>query len=155
MKYHRYTEEDRPTVVEAVASSVSIRQALMKMGLAPKGGNYATFKRLVERWDLDTSHFLGRTQGLVPYEKKPIEEFLVKDSRTDGSYVRKRILEDNIKPHKCENCTLTEWLNEPIPLEIHHVNGNSRDHRIENLQLLCPNCHHLTDNFRGRNISRS
>ena len=50
----------------------------------------------------------------------------------------------------CENCQLTEWQGKPIPLEIHHINGINTDNRLENLQLLCPNCHALTDNYRGR-----
>jgi predicted HNH restriction endonuclease len=48
-------------------------------------------------------------------------------------------------------CELTEWLGQPIPLELHHVNGERTDHRLENLQLLCPNCHALTDTYRARN----
>ncbi|WP_083937631.1 HNH endonuclease [Hymenobacter aerophilus] len=49
---------------------------------------------------------------------------------------------------------LSEWVGEPIPLELHHINGINNDHRLENLQLLCPNCHALTDNYRGKNQKR-
>ena len=48
-------------------------------------------------------------------------------------------------------CERSEWLGEPIPLELHHLNGERTDHRIDNLQLLCPNCHALTDTYRAKN----
>ena len=46
-------------------------------------------------------------------------------------------------------------MDKPIPLELHHINGVHSDNRIENLQLLCPNCHALTDNYRCKNIGMS
>lgn len=58
----------------------------------------------------------------------------------------------NIREHKCEKCGLTEWQGEKIPLEVHHIDGNRRNNSLSNLQLLCPNCHSLTDNFRGKGL---
>jgi len=55
--------------------------------------------------------------------------------------------------HKCECCNSTLWLDSPIPLEIHHINGNPHNNDRDNLQLLCPNCHALTKNFCGKNIN--
>ena len=56
--------------------------------------------------------------------------------------------------YKCEKCGLSKWNGIQIPLQLHHINGNRYDNRIENLQLLCPNCHAQTDNFAGKNILR-
>ena len=67
----------------------------------------------------------------------------------------KRLLNANLKERICEHCENTLWLGNPIPLELHHINGVSSDNRLENLQLLCPNCHALTDNYRGKNIGMS
>ena len=53
--------------------------------------------------------------------------------------------------HTCFSCWLSNWLSWPIPLEVHHINWKSLDHRLENLQLLCPNCHALTDNYKFKN----
>jgi len=55
--------------------------------------------------------------------------------------------------HRCECCRLTEWLNNPITLELEHVDGDNRNNKKENLKLLCPNCHSMTETWRGRNIN--
>jgi Zn finger protein HypA/HybF involved in hydrogenase expression len=61
------------------------------------------------------------------------------------------LLKEKMKARYCEDCGLTEWKNHPIQLELHHRNGVNNGHRLENLQLLCPNCHALTDKCRGKN----
>ncbi len=63
-----------------------------------------------------------------------------------------RLLKEEFKQHQCENCNLTEWFSKPIPLELHHIDENRFNNSFENLQLLCPNCHALTDNYRAKNI---
>ena len=70
--------------------------------------------------------------------------------------LRERLLKEGLKEHKCENpkCGLSEWHNLPIPLQLHHINGDRTDNRLENLQLLCPNCHALTDNYCGRKLKK-
>jgi len=60
-----------------------------------------------------------------------------------------------VKEHRCERCGLTEWQGEKIPLEVHHIDGNRRNNELSNLQLLCPNCHSLTDNFRGKGFKEN
>ena len=59
----------------------------------------------------------------------------------------------SLRGHKCECCGLTEWLGQPIALELHHINGITTDNRLDNLVILCPNCHAQTDNYRGLNKS--
>ena len=53
--------------------------------------------------------------------------------------------------HKCENCGRTKWMGERIPLDLHHINGDSNDNRLINLALTCLNCHGLTPNFGRKN----
>jgi 5-methylcytosine-specific restriction endonuclease McrA len=67
---------------------------------------------------------------------------------------KKRLIGAGLKTECCEGCGLTEWCGKPIPLQLHHVNGDGRDQRLENLQLLCANCHSQTDNWGGRNVRR-
>lgn len=86
-----------------------------------------------------------------PKKLIPIEEILVKDRVCQTHGLKLKLLKLNIKAHVCECCGLTKWLDCKIPLELHHVNGDYYDNRIENIQLLCPNCHAQTDNYRGKN----
>ena len=65
--------------------------------------------------------------------------------------LRIRLLEEGYKEHKCECCGLSEWNGKPIPLELHHKDGNSHNHILSNLILLCLNCHAQTDTFRSKN----
>ena len=83
---------------------------------------------------------------------RPLSEVLVKNSTwVNSNNLRKRLLKEGLKEHKCECCGNSEWMGKPIALELHHVNGIKDDLRIENLQILCPNCHAFTDNYRGKN----
>jgi 5-methylcytosine-specific restriction endonuclease McrA len=68
--------------------------------------------------------------------------------------VRLRLISAGVKERRCERCGLDTWLDEPIPLQLHHVNGVGSDNRLENLEILCPNCHALTDTWSGRNRRR-
>ena len=124
------------------------------------GSNYDTVKRKISELGLDTSHMTGKVwnQGeryRPVKEAKPLEEILVEHSSYISTYhLKERLLKEGVKECKCECCGNTKWMGEPIALELHHVNGVKDDLRIENLQILCPNCHAFTDNYRGRNIGK-
>lgn len=62
-----------------------------------------------------------------------------------SSKLRIRLLKEGFKSHQCEICGITEWNGKPAPLELDHINGNNSDHRLENLRVICPNCHHQTE----------
>lgn len=144
--------------IEAVRSSLSIREVLTKLDVVPAGGNYATFHRRVARLELDTSHFLGKGSNLgksFPAQQVPIEDYLRDGTNITSHKLRLLLIKNEIKEAKCESCGLIEWLNSPIPLELDHINGKSDDNRLENLRILCPNCHALTPTYRGKNKSKS
>ena len=66
--------------------------------------------------------------------------------------MKKRLLREGVFQRKCYGCDLTEWMGRPIPIELEHKNGDSTDNRLENLTLLCPNCHALTETYRAKNV---
>ena len=158
MRKKKYPEEE---LVEAIRTSRSIRQALMKVGIAPYGGNYATVRMLIEKYHIDTSHMTGQgwnkgdILGLALFNTIPLEEILVEDSNyTNTSRIRTKLIASGLKEACCESCGLSEWNGQGISLELNHINGDRFDHRIENLQLLCPNCHAQTHTYRGKNWGR-
>jgi Homeodomain-like domain/HNH endonuclease len=81
----------------------------------------------------------------------PIEIYLVKGRRTNRTHLKQRLLAAGLKRNRCERCGIESWLGEPLSMALHHVNGDGLDNRLENLALLCPNCHAQTPNFSGRN----
>jgi hypothetical protein len=143
----------------AVASSRSIAEVARRVGLSlGNGQTYGRIHALIERHGLDTSHFTGqgwsRGQALQSGAARPLREVLVKGRSCQSSKLRRRLIKEGLKAATCEGCKGSSWLGHPMPLELDHINGDRSDNRIENLRLLCPNCHALTDSYRGRNIGR-
>lgn len=154
MKARTYTKEQ---LEDAVKRSRSIAQVLRILGLSQFGAGYQSIKTAVKEWNVDISHFDGKgwNRGLKfnPSPKKPLDEILVENSSWISSdKLRRRLLSEGLKEHRCEKCFLTEWIDTSIPLELDHINGIKSDNRLTNLRLLCPNCHAQTPTYRGKNI---
>jgi hypothetical protein len=80
----------------------------------------------------------------------PIDTYLVSGRHTNRSHLKRRLLATGLKQNRCERCGIESWLGEPLSMALHHVNGDGLDNRLENLVLLCPNCHAQTPNYSGR-----
>lgn len=144
---------------DAIATSRSLAGVLKKLGVRP-GGNQSRLRVRIHDAGLDMSHFAGqgwRAGIRVPVvPRTPLVEVLVKGRPAPStSDLRKRLIAEGLKQHRCERCSLTSWNDQPIPLELDHANGRRDDNRLENLRVLCPNCHAQTETYRGRNIGVS
>ena len=142
-------------LIKSVKESLSYRQVIKKLGLRPTGGNYSQIKKYIRENKLDTNHFKGRgwNAGLHGIGKAliPLEKILVINSTFQSYKLKKRLFAAKLKPQYCEQCGWAEKTETGyLPLELDHINGDHSDNRIENLRILCPNCHSLTPHQRGR-----
>lgn len=152
-KRRSWTDEQ---LTEAVKHSYSHRSVLIELGLVPAGGNYQQLKARITKLKLDTSHFTGpRWNAGKRYHTKirpKMTELLVKGSAVQSYKLKKRLYESGLKEPKCELCGWAETSSDGrIPVELDHINGDRYDNRIENLRILCPNCHSLQPTHRGKN----
>lgn len=140
----------------AVKNSISIAEVLKSLGMSISTGNYRTFHRCIKKFDIDTSHFLGQShlQGKAHESKttQSLKQILVKNSSYSNiAHLKIRLIRENLLSYKCYECGIDSWRDRKISLQLDHINGVHDDHRIENLRLLCPNCHSQTTTFSGKN----
>ena len=143
-------------LIEGVRTSTSFRQVLGKLGLREAGGNYIQLKKYVRDNNLDTSHFRGKAwnKGLRIFVRPrfPLEQILKEKTEFPTFKLKLRLWKAGLKPRYCEECG---WAQETkdgyLPLELDHISGDHMDNRLENLRILCPNCHSLKPTHRGRN----
>ena len=146
----RYTDQK---LRQAVESCFSMRAVIQAIGLIPAGGNYEVVKKRIHEMKLDTSHFTGQGYlrgGNHTYRTRPLTDVLVRGKLENTWRLKNRLLKEGVKRLRCERCRRHRWLGEAIPLEVHHRNGDRTDNSLPNIELLCPNCHALTGNYRGR-----
>jgi len=155
MKSKIYTEDQ---FIDAVRLSYSIASVLRMVGLRPVGGNYDVAHRKIKELNLDTSHFTGsghlkgKTHGWA--KKTPLCDVLIKEFNGGISThkLKLRLIREGLLQRKCYRCGINEWFGKQLSLELEHKNGDRHDNRIENLEILCPNCHSLTSTYRGKGI---
>jgi len=145
IKHSKQAQLTVEQVTAAASSCSSITATIKALGLQPIGSNFTRVSSFMETHNITT----------LPREKSknfPDELVYVENSTYDRGQLSQRVQRDGWLPYACDVCAnVGEWMNQPLKLHIDHINGNSTDHRKENLRWLCPNCHTQTPTFAGRN----
>lgn len=140
---------DKDNFIKVCNESKTMAEASRKLNM--HFGTFARYAKKFECWNPNQS-------GKGIKKSSPKNKIKTQDI-IEGKYpdfqtfkLKNRLLQEGYKEHKCECCGLTIWNNLPIPLELHHKDGNRCNHLLSNLQLLCPNCHAQTETYRAKNI---
>jgi hypothetical protein len=148
----RYSESQAR---EAIAQSLSWSEALRRLGTRPAGGNWKTLRRYAEEvWRIRFDHFdpYASQRASLPRERTPLSEILVVGSTYSRGHLKERLYAEGLKLPICERCGQGElWHGQRMSLILDHVNGVGDDNRLENLQIVCPNCAATLSTHCGRN----
>lgn len=148
-KWEYFSKEE---LEQFVKESTSINQVSMKCGYQNQSGSgQKAVREMIKAYGFDTSHFfelngVSHNKGQFDYDR------FQKGKALRSAHMLQALVA--LKGHKCECCQLEEWQGQPIPLEVHHIDGDNLNNEIENLQLLCPNCHAQTENYRNKNTNQ-
>ena len=133
-------------ITSLIASNTPITHIANEIGV-----NYKTMKRILnQQFDGYKGNQSGRGFSKTKSNATTIQDYLSNKVFIQLYKLKLKLIKFGIKDEMCESCGLTTWLNVKCPLELHHVDGNPRNNNLENLQLLCPNCHALSENYRVR-----
>jgi len=131
-----------------IKNSCNYSEVLRTLNIKVTGGAISSLKRFLLREQIDTSHF-------VKYRSKSkfIDEYLkiyTNSPLPKSSFVKNKLIYYKYKENQCESCGIIEWNNEPLVLQLHHIDGNKNNFLLNNLQVLCPNCHSQTRNWGNK-----
>lgn len=149
MKYRRLKDIPLEELTEAVKNSTCWADLQRKLGYEYTASRQPYLQKLVNSYKIDTTHFTGQGWNKNNFD---YSRFKYGNNIKAAAMLRAIVA---LRGHKCECCGREEWDGQPIPLEVHHEDGNHLNNELTNLKLLCPNCHALTENWRGKNISSS
>lgn len=149
MSKARWRKFTRQEIEQYTKESYSLATLAQKLGYDKYcGSSITTMKSMIKELQLDVSHFTGQGWNKNNFDYERFRKGVaIKATQAIKALVF-------IRGHRCEKCRKEEWLNVLIPLEVHHKDGDSLNNELNNLELLCPNCHALTNNYRGKNINK-
>jgi Zn finger protein HypA/HybF involved in hydrogenase expression len=138
-------------ILDACNSSKSMAVAISKVPQI----NHNTFRKYAKSLGVYKPNAAGR--GILKTKNFGAKKFSLEEilsgnhPQYPSSKLRVRLIDEKIKECRCEICMNTEWNGKPIPLQLDHVDGNHTNHKIQNLRILCPNCHAQTDTWCSKN----
>ena len=135
-----------------VLSSKTKKEVILKLGLEFSRSHYKTLDARILEENISLSHFSPNDINNLSVKRKPLSEFLIDNSNANGTYLKKRLIEEGVLEEICSICGIGNiWNGKRLILELDHINGKNNDNTLKNLRLLCPNCHSQTDTFSGKN----
>lgn len=147
-------QKEKELLEKLVKECSSYSEILRKLGKSKSGASIKLLKDKLDLYEIK-HHFICETIG-GKKNKIPLEDILKENRPYKSQDLKKRLIQEGLKENKCENpeCGISEWHGHPLILQLHHINGDHNDNRLENLQILCPNCHSLTENFKGSKLKK-
>ena len=131
-----YLKENEINIITLLNDNTPIAEIARRLSV-----KYDTLKRYLNKNNIKYNTNPNRT-GKPHYESRKSAMYYIENNITiDSKILKKKLIEEGLKERKCECCDMSKWMGKPIPLELHHINGNHYDNRFENLQILCRNCH--------------
>jgi 5-methylcytosine-specific restriction endonuclease McrA len=154
MKPRKWTNDK---LIEAIKRSRSWLDLARNLGIC-HSNVYTTIKPYVSKLNLDTSHFLGQAWHRGEQHKdvrlKTVEKAFSSNKKIPTHRLKLRLFSLGLLKPVCNSCGITQWLNKPAPLELDHIDGDRTNNKLENLRILCANCHAQTDTYCGKNIKK-
>ena len=140
---------DKQHFIDVCNTSKSMSEACYKLNM-----HFNTFKKYAKLFGCYKPNQSGKGINKKPNGKSiPLDEILLGKHPYYQTYkLKNRLIKNGIKMNVCEICGISSWNDKPISLELHHKDGDRTNHRLENLIILCPNCHSQTETFRAKNI---
>ena len=137
-----------------INNSNTWQEFMYKLGYtANRGNSYKNMKKYLNDLNIDTTKLGANNKNRYCHPKYELSKILVENSKySNMTRLKERVLKANLLEYKCYNCGISNWQNKHLVLQLDHINGNNRDNRIENLRLLCPNCHSQTETFCGKKL---
>lgn len=115
------------------------------------GVKYDTLVIYLRKLKIPYSTNQNRT-GIAHHESRVSAIYYIENNKPiASSRLKKKLIEEGFKEKKCERCGITEWMGEEVPLELHHIDGNHYNNKLENLTVLCSNCHKQLHGYNQMN----
>jgi ribosomal protein S27AE len=143
---------------EVLPTRTSIAAVSRAMGLSDSGGHHRFIKCRIKLLGLDVTHFNGKREivsGTKGFQRA-LSDILVYGHQEDGRHLKKRLILEGLLKEECSKCGQgSVWNGEPLSLQLDHIDGDILNNRLENLRILCPNCHCQTPTWGSKKREKS
>ncbi len=151
--YTKYKKEELLTIVN---QSINYMEVIRKLGLCESGGAQQHIKKIIKKFEINTSHFLGykttagyRNSNILKI-KRSCDDILTNNKPATTKQLNRALFEKGVE-YKCVECdNKGVWNEKPLSIQIHHKDGDKKNNLITNLCYLCPNCHSQTSNWGAK-----